>query len=219
MSDTIKVLIVDDHKILQDGLTSLLETQDDIEVVGVADNGQEGVEKAGKLLPDVVLMDITMPVLNGLEATYEITTTLPDIKVLVLTMHETDEYVYQIFAQGASGCVTKKAAYQNLIGAIRRVHQGELYISPTISQSVIREFLKNKSRKRKRADKSELTEREMEVLRLVVSGKTTKEIAYALNISYKTVDTHRVHIFRKCNVHNMVDLTKYAIRKKLIVDE
>ncbi|MBN2414538.1 response regulator transcription factor [bacterium] len=219
MSEMIRVLIVDDHKILQEGLIALLGSQDDIEVAGVADNGREGVEKTGELRPDVVLMDISMPVMNGMEATRIITERYEGVKVLVLTMHDTEEYVYKVFSMGASGCVTKKSAYQHLIAAIHAVHRGELYISPTISKSVLVDFLHYKSAQRKVSDRTVLTPREREILKLLVSGKKAKEIAFDLGISYKTVDTHKVHIFQKTGVHSVVDLTRYAINNNLIANE
>jgi DNA-binding NarL/FixJ family response regulator len=212
----IKVLLAEDHTIVRKGLRSLLENQDDIKIIGEAENGREAVEMVERLHPNVVLMDISMPSLNGIEATRRIKKKCPKTKVLILTMHSTEEYAFQILQVGASGYVVKKAAPEELVSAIYSVHQGHTFLSPSISRDVIDEYLKKAETKAEVENLELLTNREREVLQLIAEGHSNREIAEILYISIKTVETHRTHIMNKLNIHNTAALTQYAIRKGIV---
>jgi len=210
----IKILIADDHKILRQGIRSLLASQEDFEVVAESSDGSETVKETLKHKPDVVLMDIAMPNLNGFEATRQIRKKLPEIKVLVLSMYRDDEYVLQALQAGVSGYVLKDVAVEELITAIRAVHNNQYFLSPSISRTVIDASLG----KIERADKEPfdlLTPREREVVQLIAEGYTNKEIAVKLYISVKTVDAHRSHIMDKLDIHDVATLVKYAVRRGL----
>jgi len=211
----IRVLLAEDHTIVRKGLRALLESEADIEVIGEAENGREAVAKVQQLLPDVVLMDITMPALNGLEATRQIKKRFPGVKVLILTMHADEEYVFQILRAGASGYVVKKAAPTELVLAIEAIYRGDSFLSPSISRKVIEEYIRQAEGVAKNSyDK--LTNREREVLQLIAEGHSTPEIAELLHISPKTVRAHRAHLMDKLNIHSTAGLTRYAIRKGVI---
>jgi len=210
----IKILIADDHKILRQGIRSLLASQEDFEVVAESSDGQETVKETLKHKPDVVLMDIAMPNLNGFEATRQIKKKLPEVKILVLTMYRDDEYVLQALQAGVSGYVLKDVAVEELITAIRAVHNNQYFLSPSISRTVIDASLG----KIERADKEPfdlLTPREREVVQLIAEGYTNKQIAVKLFISVKTVDAHRSHIMDKLDIHDVATLVKYAVRRGL----
>jgi two-component system response regulator NreC len=211
----IRVLLADDHTILRDGIRSLLEDQEDIEVVGEAEDGQSAVRMTSQLKPDVVVMDIAMPILNGLEATRKIQRDLPRVRVLILTMHENEEYIRQVLAAGALGYVLKDAAARDLIGAIRTVYQGEAVLSPAITRLVIEDYLRWGDI-RPQDTSNGLTPREREVLQLIAEGYTNKSIAEILSISVKTVQTHRTNLMAKLDLHDRGELIKYAIQKKII---
>jgi two-component system response regulator NreC len=211
----IRVLLADDHTILRDGIRALLEDQADIEVVGEAEDGQSTVRMAVQLKPDVVVMDIAMPLLNGLEATRQIQRDIPQVKVLILTMHENEEYIRQVLAAGALGYVLKDAAARDLIGAIRAVNQGEAVLSPAITRLVIEDYLRWGDI-RPQDTSNGLTSREREVLQLIAEGYTNKEIAEILCISVKTVQSHRTNLMAKLDLHDRGELIKYAIQKKII---
>lgn len=212
----IKVLLAEDHTIVRKGLLFLLAEQLDIEIVGEAANGQEAVAKALALQPDVVVMDITMPLLNGLEATRHIKRALPDTKVVILTVHTTEEYIFQILQAGASGYVVKQAAPDELLMAIKAACRGDTFLSPSISQTVIQEYIQHVTAIRKEDDLSLLTDRERQVLQLLAEGHTNREVAQLLVISVKTVETHRANLMHKLDLHNIADLTRYAIRRGVI---
>ncbi|MCL4426640.1 MAG: response regulator transcription factor [Firmicutes bacterium] len=216
MPGKIRVLLVDDHTILRDGIRLLLSSQEDIEVVGEAGDGREAVEKVLQLQPDVVLMDIGLPVMNGIEATRTITQKRPATKVLVLTMHEDEEYVLPLLAAGASGYVLKKTASSELISALRAVAEGNAFLHPAVAKTVIDKYLQGAAPEGDSGGPDGLTEREVEVLKLVAQGLSNREIADRLFISIKTVQAHRSNIMEKLNLHDRVDLAKYAIRKGLI---
>jgi two-component system response regulator NreC len=211
----IKVLVADDHTILRQGIKALLDNQAGIEVIGEAKDGREALELVERLLPDVILMDIAMPGLNGLEATRRIKKKFPGIKVLVLTMYTNEEYVFQILNAGANGYLVKETAFQDLISAIKAVYRDEAFMSPSISKKVINRYTQ---RVRKANDPTcdILTTREREILQLIAEGSSSKKIAEALFISPKTVETHRTHIMDKLNIHNRTDLIKYAIRTGIV---
>jgi len=211
----IKVLIADDHTILRQGIKALLDNQSGIEVIAEAKDGREALTLIERLLPDVILMDIAMPGLNGLEATRRIKKKFPKIKVLVLTMYTNEEYVFQILQAGANGYLVKETAFQDLISAIKAVYRDEAFMSPSISKKVISRYTQ---RVRETNDTAcdILTTREREILQLIAEGSSSKKIAEALFISPKTVETHRTHIMDKLNIHNRTDLIKYAIRKGIV---
>jgi two-component system response regulator NreC len=213
----IKVLLVEDHTIVRKGLRSLLDGEADIQVVGEAEDGQQAVEKAQLLLPDVVLMDITMPVLNGLEATRQIKSLHPRIKVVVLTVHSTREYVFQILQAGGSGYVLKQAAVSELIQAIRAVYQGDSFLSPSISRQVVDEYGRRAAAMEDKYDK--LTAREREVLQMVAEGRTNRQIAGLMHVTIKTVEAHRSSLMNKLDLHSIAELTKYALRKGIASSE
>jgi two-component system response regulator NreC len=212
----IRVLLADDHTIVRKGLRSLLDGEAEIEVIGEAEDGREAVEKAQQLLPDVVLMDITMPTLNGLEATRQIKKLFPKMKVLILTMHATEEYVLQILRAGASGYVVKQAAPAELVSAIRAVYRGDSFLSPSISRKVIEEYIRQTEAMVEENSYDRLTDREREVLQLIAEGCSSREIAEGLYISEKTVRAHRAHLMDKLDIHSVAELTQYAIRKGVI---
>lgn len=212
----IKILLADDHTIVRKGIRSLLDGEADIEVVDEAENGREVLEKVEKLLPDIVLMDSTMPVLNGLEATRQITKRFPQVKVLVLTMHTNEEYILQFLQAGASGYLVKQSAPQELVSAIQAVHRGDYFLSPAISRTIVEEYIRQAKISDKEDRYDQLTDREREVLQLIVEGFSNREIAERLNISLKTAGVHRINLMHKLNIHNLTELTKFAIRKGII---
>ena len=214
--DKIKVFLAEDHTIVRKGLRLLLEGQADIEVVGEAENGREAVENVERLRPDIVLMDITMPELNGIEATLRIKKSLPEIKILALTMYTNEEYIYQLLNAGASGYLDKNTAPTELLSAIKAVHRGDSFLSPTISKTIIEEYLRHAEEPEQDDSYQQLTSREREVLQLLTEGCAYKEIAEKLNISVKTVGVHRVNLMEKLNIDNTTELIKYAIRKGII---
>ena len=211
----IRVLIADDHTILRDGIRSLLENEEDMLVVGEAEDGRAVVKLAKSLKPDVVLMDIVMPLLNGLEATRQIKVCCPHVKTLILSMHENEAYIRQALANGAMGYILKDAAARDLLGAIRAVVQGEAVLSPAITRLVIEDYLRWGDLDPPQEPDS-LSPREREVLQLIAEGYTNKEIADILAISIKTVQTHRANLMSKLDLHDRGDLIKYAIQKKII---
>jgi DNA-binding NarL/FixJ family response regulator len=211
---SIKVLVADDHKIVRDGLRTLLGKHPDIEVIAEAEDGRTTVQLAGKLWPEVVIMDIAMPGLNGIEATRQIITERPDIKVVALSMHSDRRFVSEMLKAGASAYLLKDCAFEELVTAIRTVVAGKIYLSPGIAGIVIENYIRN-TPKPESSVFSLLSDREREVLQLLAEGRTTKEIASRLNVSNKTIETHRMNIMTKLNIHSVAELTKYAIREGL----
>jgi len=216
MMSKIKVLLAEDHTIVRKGLRALLDDEADIEVVGEAENGREALDQVQQASPDIVLMDILMPVLNGLEATRQIKKDFPEVKVLILTMHTSEEYIFQILQAGASGYLVKQTAPTELVLAIRAVHRGESFLSPLVSKNVIKEYIRQAEMMGQQNSYDNLTNREREVLQLLAEGHSNQAVAELLHISVKTVKTHRMHLMEKLNLHTMVELIKYAIRKGLI---
>ena len=211
----IRVLLAEDHTIVRQGIAALLRTESDMEVVGEASNGIEAIELAKKLVPDVVLMDIGMRHLNGLEATREIKRLFPSMKILVLTMHDNEEWIFQILRAGASGYLIKDLAMTDLITALRAVYHGDSYLSPSISKMVIEEYIRKAEMGEKTGIEDLLSGREREILQLIAEGNSIPQISNLLCISKKTVEAHKTHIMEKLNIHDKVGLIKYAIRSGL----
>jgi len=211
----IRVLLAEDHTIVRQGISALLRSEPDIEVVGEAADGLEALELAKKLIPDVVLMDIAMRNLNGLEATRKIKKLFPHTKVLVLTMYDNEEWIFQILRVGASGYLIKDSAMTELTSAIRAVHQGDSYLSPSISKKVIDEYIRKAEMGEKGGLEDLLSGREREILQLIAEGHSVPQIASLLCISKKTVEAHKNHIMEKLNIRDKVGLIKYAIRTGL----
>ena len=212
----IRVFLADDHLILREGIISLLQKAPDIEVVGEAGNGEEAVTKVEQLAPDVVLMDITMPGLNGLEATQQIKQKNPGVKVLILTMHETDQYLSGMLRAEASGYVVKTATASELISAIRAVHQGDVYLYPSVARMLVEDYLQKVNQGEEKTSYEGLTSREREILLHIAEDRKNKEIADLLGISIRTVQAHRTNLMDKIGAHDRPELVKYAIRKGII---
>jgi len=211
---TIRVLLADDHKIVREGLRSLLEKEPDIDVIAMADNGRMAVQLAGKLMPDVAVIDIAMPEMNGIEATRRILGDNPETKVLTLSMHSARRFVTEALAAGAKGYLLKDCASEELVRAIRIVAANETYLSPKVAEMIVKDYMKRLPESMLPAD-SLLSTREREVLQLIAEGRCTKEIAFTLGISVKTAETHRQQIMKKLNLHSVAELTRYAIREGL----
>ena len=212
----ISLILADDHAVVRSGLRMLLEAQPDMEIRAEAESGQEAVSKARSLRPDVILMDIQMPDLNGIEATKQIKKYAPETAVLALTMHEDEQYFFEMLQAGASGYLPKRAAPDELVTAIRTIARGEVFLYPSLAARLVQDFLKRDNVDQERKIYDQLTPREREVLILIAEGLSNGEIADKLVISIKTVDRHRENIMRKLNMHNRIELVKYAIRKGLI---
>ena len=213
--EKIRVLVAEDHTIVRQGLVALLRSEPGIEVVGEASDGLEATETAKKLVPDIILMDVAMRNLNGLEATRQIKKLFPQIKVLVLTVYDNEECIFQILKAGASGYLIKDSAMTDLISAIRAIHQGDSYLSPSISRKVIEEYIRQAEMGEKKSLDDPLSSREREILQLIAEGHSIPRIALLLCISKKTVEAHKTHIMEKLNIHDKVGLIKYAIRTGL----
>ena len=210
----IKVLVVDDHAMFRQGICALLRSHEDFEVVGEAEQGREAVEKVCEFSPQVVLMDIAMPIMGGLEATRRIQKEAPNTKVLVLTQYDDSEYVLSLVRSGARGYISKTATSSELISAIRAVNAGEFFLYPSAAKTLVEEYLRRVGGEKDGYDR--LTSREREILQLVAEGRTNREIADSLVIGVKTVLRHRTNIMEKLGFHNRTELIKYAISKGLI---
>jgi DNA-binding NarL/FixJ family response regulator len=215
---SIRILIADDHRIMRQGLKKLLETQPDMEVVGEAEDGSITLQLARKLHPDVIVMDVKMPEVNGIDASCQLRSAFPGIKIVGLSMYGDLRFVTNMLQCGASGYLLKDCAFEELAQAIRQVMDDKIYLSPEVSDVVIQGYVSHATGS-KPSSSSGLTSREMEVLRLLAQGKRPREIADFLRISVKTVDTHRLQIMRKLDFKNVVELTKYAIREGFITLE
>lgn len=212
----IKVLIVDDHALVRDGIRALLALAADIEVIGEAANGREALEKVGELAPDVVLMDLAMPTMGGLDATRRIRKEFPRTKVLAVTQYDDSDYVIPLVEAGARGFVTKTAAFSELASAIQAVYRGESFLSPSAATALVEECQQKPNVEEGKEPYQQLTDREREVLKLVVEGHTARQIADMLVLSPKTVEWHKASLMRKLNIHDRTDLIKFAIRKAII---
>lgn len=211
---TIKIIVADDHKIVRDGLRTLIEKENGMEVIAEAEDGRSAVKLTKKLLPDIVIMDITMPDLNGIDATRAIFEEASGVKVVALSMHSDRRFVSGMLEAGASAYLLKDSAFDELATAIRAVVANQIYLSPKIADIVVRRFV-SKSASTERSAFTDLTKREREVLQLLSEGVSTKEIAGRLNLSVKTVETHRANIMDKLDIHTISELVKYAIREGL----
>lgn len=207
----IKILLVDDHPIVLDGIKTHLDAQPEFTVVADAGNGQDAIRKARLTRPDIILMDITMPHMNGLEALLRLRRHVPEAKVLILTMHDNKEYIAQIIRGGARGYVLKDSSPAELVRAIKTVHTGGVFFSPTVSQVLVEEMADGGTRISDMPPPPELTDREREVLVLIAEGHINKEIADRLGIGVRTIETHRERIMRKLDIHTVAGLTKFAI--------
>ena len=213
----IKVLVAEDHTIVRKGLCALLYAESDIEVVGEAANGREAIKMVEQLSPDVVLMDITMPELNGMDATRQLKKRFPDLKILILSMHTSEEYIFETLRAGASGYLVKRSATTDLIQAIHVAYKGDSYLSPDISNKVINYYVKQKEGVPDEPEGlDKLSDREREVLQLIAEGGKTREIAEKMFVSVKTVETHRRNIMKKLNIHTVAGLTRFAIKEGII---
>jgi two-component system response regulator NreC len=212
----IKLVLADDHAVVRSGLRMLLQAQPDMEIVGEAESGAQALAQVRSLQPDVILMDIQMPGMNGIEATRQIKAVYADTAVLVLTMHEDDQYFFEMLQAGASGYLPKRAAPDELVRAIRTVSRGEVFLFPSLATRLVQSYVGGDVAEDSVALVSDLTPREKEVLVLIAEGFTNPEIAEELVISVKTVDRHRENIMRKLNLHSRIDLVKYALRQGLI---
>lgn len=212
----IRVLVVDDHTLIRQGIVGLLASQGDIEVVGEAGSGQEAMVATIELSPDVVLMDVTMPGISGLDAAAEIKRRRPDVRVLMLTIHDREDYLFQALRAGASGYVLKGADVQDLLAAVRSAARGEVYLYPGVTKALVADYLRLLRGGADRTTYDGLTDREREILHLIAQGKTTPEIAAELFLSPHTVQSHREHIMTKLDLHSKAALIKYAIAKGLI---
>jgi DNA-binding NarL/FixJ family response regulator len=209
-----RIVLADDHRILREGIRSLLEKEPDMEVVGEAEDGKTAVQLTQELSPDVVIMDIAMPDLNGIVAAGQITAVHPNVKILALSMHSKMQFVRKMLRAGASGYLLKECASEELTHAIKTVIAGRVYLSPEITKTLIDSELSNLPPPDPN-DFSVLSDREIEVIKLLVEGHSTKDAAVALGVSPKTIETHRRHAYKKLGVNNMADLTKHAIRAGL----
>jgi len=212
----ISVLLVDDHAVVRQGLRALLGAENDIEVVGEAENGRLAVKLANEMRPDMVIMDVAMPLLNGMEATRQIVRNVPKTKVLVLSTYDQDDYVRQVTLAGAAGYLLKHTAADELLKAIRQVHDGNAYFSPAIAQSLREQCRETVERGPAPVERITLTSREAEVLQLIAEGFANKQIAGELGISVKTVEKHRQQVMNKLKIHDIARLTRYAVRNGLV---
>jgi DNA-binding NarL/FixJ family response regulator len=211
---SIRIVLADDHTIFLSGLRTLLEKEPDLEVVAKVKDGREAVRVAHEKRPDLVVMDVSMPGMNGIEATRQITATLPRVKVLCLSMHSEEQFVTAVLEGGASGYLLKECALDELLTAIRTVMANQIFLSPTITTTVVQNYRAQRGATQP-SPVSPLTDREREVLQLIAEGHSTKDIAARLHLSVKTIDTHRHRIMDKLRIHSVAGLTKYAIRRGL----
>ncbi len=212
----IRVLVTDDHAIVRDGICALLALTGDIEAIGEATNGREALEMVARLSPDIVIMDIVMPLMDGLEATRRIHKEFPETKVIVLTQYEDREYVLPVIEAGASGFISKAAASSELTSAIRSVYRGDSFLSPSIARLLVEDYRQMASIGKNKDASEQLTPREREILKLLAEGYSTREVAQMLVISPKTVERHKSNLMGKLNIRNRLDLFKYALRKGII---
>jgi two-component system, NarL family, response regulator NreC len=216
MPDKIRLLLVDDHEIVRTGISMLLESETDLSIIGQASSGALALEMASQLQPDVVIMDITLPDISGIEVTRQLKAQHPEIAVVALTIHEDQQYFFEMLQAGADGYVPKRAASEDLIKAIHAAFSGEVFIYPSLAKVLVSDFLNQAADEKGKESVNGITAREQEVLEMLAAGKTNEEIAAALSISKHTVARHRENLMRKLGLHSRSELVKYAIRKGLI---
>ncbi|HWB86524.1 MAG TPA: response regulator transcription factor [Bryobacteraceae bacterium] len=212
-----RVLIADDHGIVRQGLRALLEKSAEVSVVGEAADGREAVRLAGELQPDIIVMDIAMPLLNGVDAASQIISRNADIKVIVLSMHSDESYILRALSAGAKGYLLKDSAEGDILPAVRAVAQGRPYFSPVIAATLLEEYLQTMKKHKVEDSYDLLTDREKEVLQLLAEGKSNKEVAALLDLSPYTVESHRTNLMQKLNLHNTAEIVLYAVRKNIIL--
>jgi two-component system, NarL family, response regulator NreC len=211
-----RILLADDHGVVRKGLRFLLESEPDLEVVGEAADGRQAVDLAAELKPDIIVMDIAMPRLNGIEATRQIVRDRPETSVIMLSMHSDEEYLVRTLTAGAKGYLLKDSAEGELVRAIKSVSEGKPYFSPAIAKTLLEDYLRHLQQRGLTDSYDLLTDREKEVLQLLAVGKTNKEIAGILDLSPYTVETHRNHLMQKLDLHNTAEIVLYAVRKKIV---
>ncbi len=212
---SITVFLADDHKMVREGFRLLLQTQPDITVTGEAGTGREAVRQVKNLKPEVVLMDIAMPELNGIEATQQICETCPSTKVIILSMYSTSQHIFRAIKAGARGYILKECAGDDVIAAVRAVHRGQIFLCKEISESVVRDYIQNRDMAEARGPLARLSDRERQILQLLVEGKTNAKIAELLFLSPKTVETYRSHLMQKLGISDLPALVKFAIHHGL----
>ncbi|HZT31235.1 MAG TPA: response regulator transcription factor [Bryobacteraceae bacterium] len=213
---SIRILLADDHGVVRKGLRFLLEQQPDVEIVGEAGDGREAVRVAEETGPDIVIMDIAMPLLNGIEATAQMVKKNPAIGVIILSMHSDEDYLLSALNAGAKGYLLKDSAEVDLVRAIQSVHRGTPFFSPEITKTMLEDYMRFLQQRNLQDSYDLLTDREKEVLQLLAEGKSNKEVAAILDVSVYTVDSHRTHLMQKLNLHNTAEIVLYAVRKKII---
>jgi len=211
------VLIADDHGIVRQGLRALLEKSPDVSVIGEASDGREAVRLAAELRPNIVVMDIAMPMLNGVDATSQILSHDPEIRVIILSMHSDESYILRALSAGAKGYLLKDSAEGDILPAVQTVAKGRPYFSPVIASTLLDEYLQTMKKNKVRDSYDLLSEREKEVLQLLAEGKSNKEVASVLNLSPYTIESHRTSLMQKLNLHNTAEIVLYAVRKNIIV--
>jgi len=214
--NSLRILVADDHEVVRRGLCSLLESQAGWTICGEASDGREVLAKVAELNPDIIVLDVAMPNLNGLEATRQILKTNPKAKVLVLTLHDTDRLIHEVLTAGASGFVLKSDAARDLVAAVECLRQNKTYFTSKVASMVLNGFLKGGPGAMTAGTASPLTAREREIVQLLSEGKSAKEVAVALNISVKTAETHRSNIMRKLGLHSVSELVLYAVRNNIV---
>jgi DNA-binding NarL/FixJ family response regulator len=218
MGDKIKVMVVDDHPVVRQGLRALFGRDDGFEVVGEASDGSEALRVLPQIGPDVVVMDLEMPNMNGIDATRKITGEYPEVRVVILTVHDEDNYIFQSLKAGATGYMLKTSSFSELAEAVRQAVNGTPSFSPTVSRKIMEKYLDEADEKKEdRARSGSLTNREREVLGQIAEGLTNNQIAKKIGISPKTVETHRTNLMRKLDIHDVASLTRYAIKSGLVV--
>jgi two-component system response regulator NreC len=216
MNGKIRVLVVDDHAIVKEGIRMIISSDPGLEVVGDACSGEEAIQKVAELSPDVVLMDVAMPGLSGFEATRAIRKGWPEVKVVALTIHDSEAYVFQMLQAGAVGYVLKRSESVDVIHAVKAASRGEAVLHPAVASLVINDYLARVDCGEERASFDQLSEREREIVKLIAEGRTNKEIASLLFLSVKTVQGHRANLMRKLGLHDRTEIVKYAIRRGII---
>lgn len=217
MSSAIRILIADDHGIVRQGLRSVLSRDPNFEIVGEAADGRETVALAGKLSPHVVIVDIAMPELNGIEAASQIGKDHPEIRIIILSMHSDETYVIRALNAGAKGYLLKDSAEVDVVRAVHAVYRGKPFFSPEIAQVLLEDYVRSLQQKHLQDSYELLTEREKQVLNLLAHGKSNKEVAASLDLSINTVETHRNSLMKKLNLHNTAEIVLYAVRKKIVL--